>query len=242
MTMRDISDRATAVAREIRAFTVDDIEMREADDGVIRFEGVASVVGTPYSVRDMFGEYAETIAEGAFHRTIRQKADVRMLKNHNTDHVFARTKSGTLSLTDDPHLRASAPSLDPSNPQVQTLRSELGRGDVDQMSIGFRVKDQEWSEDYTERTIREIELFEVSVVTFPASPTTSAGLRSLDEFMSMLTAEDADEDDLRRAIAKLTELLPVPEVETVDPAILARDIADRDRLARKIAERPAPFV
>ena len=233
--MTDITDRGLSVAREVRAFTVDDLEMRESsDDGTIKFEGVASVTSTPYGVRDQFGEYQETIAEGAFHRTIRQKADVRLLKNHNSDNVFARTKSGTLELRDDPHLRAFAPSLDPSNPQVQTLRSELSRGDVDQMSIGFRVKDQEWSADYTERTIQEIELFEVSVVTFPASPTTSAGLRSLDEFMSLLTNFDADPDDLRRAIAALTELLPVADI---DPAILARDIADRDRLERKIADR-----
>ena len=102
------------------------------------------------------------------------------------------------------------------------------------MSIGFRVKDQEWSSDYSERTIKEIELFEVSVETFPASPTTSAGLRSLDEFMSLLTNFDADPDDLRRAIAALTALIPVEEI---DPAILARDIADRDRLERKIADR-----
>jgi HK97 family phage prohead protease len=177
--------------------------------------------------------------KGAFHRTLRQKADVRMLKNHNSDFVFARTKSGTLELSDDPHLRASAPSLDPSNPQVQTLRSELARGDVDQMSIGFRVKDDEWSSDYTERTIKEIELIEVSVVTFPASPTTSAGLRSLDDLMVMLQDFDnIDEGQIRRAIAVLTEQLPHPEI---DP-ILARDIADRDRLARILAGRPAVSV
>ena len=235
--MTDITDRGLSVAREVRAFTVDDLEMRESsDDGTIKFEGVASVTSTPYGVRDQFGEYQETIAEGAFHRTIRQKADVRLLKNHNSDNVFARTKSGTLELRDDPHLRAFAPSLDISNPMVQTLRSELSRGDIDQMSIGFRVKDQEWSSDYTERTIKEIELFEVSVVTFPASPTTSAGLRSLDEFMSLLTNFDADPDDLRRAIAALSALIPVEEI---DPAILARDIADRDRLERKIADRPS---
>jgi phage head maturation protease len=48
-------------------------------------------------------------------------------------------------------------------------------------------------DDYTQRTIKEIELIEVSVVTFPASPTTSAGLRSLDELMAALT--DFDEMD-----------------------------------------------
>lgn len=233
-------DRGTAVDREFRTVTIDDLETRETADGLLRFEGVASVVDAPYTVRDMLGEYQETIAKGAFHRTIRQKrADVRLLKNHNSDFVFARTKSGTLELADDPHLRGVAPALDPSNPQVQTLRSELGRGDVDQMSIGFRVKDQEWSPDYTERTIREIELFEVSIVTFPANPATSAGLRSFDELLPLLTDIDADEADIRRAIEALQAKLPAP---LIDEAIAARDRADLERLERKIAERPAPFV
>ena len=179
--LNTIADRADCSDVQHRSFTVDDLEMREdSTTGAVRFEGVASVVGVAYPVRDMLGEFSETMLPGAFHRTIRQKADVRMLKNHNSDFVFARTKSGTLELADDPHLRASAPSLDPANPQVQTLRSELARGDVDQMSVGFRVRDDEWNDDYTERSIREIELIEVSVVTFPASPTTSAGLRSFD--------------------------------------------------------------
>lgn len=237
--MHTLEDRATDTSVQHRSFTVDDLEMREESDGAIRFEGVASVVGVPYTVRDIMGEFSETMNKGAFHRTLRQKADVRMLKNHNSDFVFARTKSGTLELSDDPHLRASAPSLDPSNPQVQTLRSELARGDVDQMSIGFRVKDDEWSSDYSERTIKEIELIEVSVVTFPASPTTSAGLRSLDDLMVMLQDFDnIDEGQIRRAIAVLNEQLPHPEI---DP-ILARDIADRDRLARILAGRPAVCV
>jgi len=236
--MKTLEDRATDRSIQQRSFTVADLEMREESNGAIRFEGVASVVGTAYSVRDMMGEFQETMNKGAFHRTLRQKDDVRMLKNHNSDFVFARTKSGTLELTDDPHLRASAPNLDPSNPQVQTLRSELARGDVDQMSIGFRVKDDVWNDDYTERTIKEIELIEVSVVTFPASPTTSAGLRSLDDLMASLTDFDnIDESQILRAIALLNELLPAPEF---DP-ITARDIADRDRLARKIADRP-PLV
>ena len=237
--LNTIEDRASDAGILHRSFTVADLEMREdSTSGAVRFEGVASVVGTPYSVRDAMGEFEETIAPGSFHRTIRQKADVRLLKNHNSDNVFARTKSGTLELADDPHLRASAPSLDPANPQVQTLRSELGRGDIDQMSIGFRVKDQEWNADYTERMIKEIELIEVSIVTFPASPTTSAGLRSLDDLMAaLIDFDNVDEGQILRAIALLTEQLPVAEI---DPAILERDLADRDRLARKLADRPAP--
>ena len=106
--MKTLEDRATDRSIQQRSFTVADLEMREESNGAIRFEGVASVVGTPYSVRDIMGEFSETMNKGAFHRTLRQKDDVRMLKNHNSDFVFARTKSGTLELADDPHLRASA--------------------------------------------------------------------------------------------------------------------------------------
>mgnify|MGYP002684426633 FL=1 len=41
---------------------------------------------------------------------------------------------------------------------------------VDSMSFAFRVTRQEWNEDYTERTIRELQLFDVSAVTYPANP------------------------------------------------------------------------
>lgn len=212
----DVSARATRGATELRSFTVDDLEMRDSADGNVRFTGVASVVDVAYTVRDRFGEFAETIAPGAFNRTIKQRSDTRLLKNHNPDFVFARTKSGTMTLTADPHLRVDAPSLDPANPQVQTLRSELGRGDVDQMSIGMIVRDDVWNDDYTERTVREIELPETSIVTFAASPTTQAAIRSLDELMATIDDADMDEADLRRAIEHFTALLPDPPAEPTE--------------------------
>lgn len=214
--MRDITDRGT-LTREDRSYTASDIEVRDSDEGTVTFEGVASSVDAPYMVRDAFGEFEETIARGAFNRTIKQKADVRLLVNH-IGVPIARTKSKTLTLEADPHLRAVAPSLDPSNPTVQELRSALGRKDIDQMSIGFRVKDQEWNDDYTVRTIREVELFDVSIVTFPANPATSAALRSMDDLMRAITADDYDEAELRRLIAHAESLLPVEE-EREDPAM-----------------------
>ena len=47
------------------------------------------------------------------------------------------------------------------------------RGDLDQMSFAFSVVRQSWSADYGQRTINEARLFDVSVVTYPASPSTS---------------------------------------------------------------------
>lgn len=224
--MPDLSQRGAATGAERRSFTIDDLELRDSADGP-SFEGVASVVDTPYQVRDMFGEYTETIASRAFNKTLKEKDDVRLLVNH--DGVpLARTKSKTLTLRADPHLRALAPSLDPSNPTVQEIRSAMSRGDVDQMSIGFQVTRQEWNKDYTERTIREVKLFDVSIVTFPASPTTSAAIRSLDDFMATLVAGDVDEDEIRRAIAHLEGLLPTAEVEerSEDPDALFERLSE----------------
>jgi HK97 family phage prohead protease len=220
MTLRDIADRAS-LTREVRDYAVDDVEIRSAEDGGLTFEGTASVVDAPYTVRDVFGEFQETIMPGAFNRTIKQKSDVRLLVNHEGV-PLARTKSNTLTLAADPHLRAIAPSLDPKNPDVQRIQSAMGRGDMDQMSVGMRVRDQDWSGDHSERTIREIELFDVSIVTYPASPTTSALLRSVDDLLVELADVDLDEAELRRAIAALEARLPEPvPVASLRPEFLA---------------------
>jgi HK97 family phage prohead protease len=168
------------------------------------FDVVYPVMGGP----DV-GGWNEQVSRSAFDRTLSLKPDVNFLINHSGVSL-ARTKSGTLRLTADPNLRAVT-ELDPKNPDVQRVRSAVGRGDLDQMSIGMRVKDQEWNDDYTEREIREIELFDVSVVTFPASPTTTASLRSVDDLLTELADVDMDETDLRRAIAELSKRLPAPK-------------------------------
>ena len=195
-----LAERAARTERETRSFTATDMVMRDMNDG-FTFEGIASVVNTGYHVRDQWGDYTETILPGAFNRTLKQKADVRLLVNHSGV-PLARSKSGTLKLSADPNLRATA-TLDPSNPTVQEIRSAMNRGDLDQMSIGFRVRDEEWSSDYSQRSIKEIELFDVSVVTYPASPTTSAQLRSFDAFMSDITDIDMTKDQMRRAVRHL---------------------------------------
>lgn len=247
--LRDIADRAS-LSREVRIQTAG-MELRAEDDGKITLDGVASVVDTPYTVRDVFGEFSETIRKGAFRKTLAEKADVRLLVNH--DGVpLARTKSKTLKLSAAPDLRAVA-ELDPENPTVQEIRSAMSRGDIDQMSIGMRVHRQEWNEDYTERSIIEAELFDVSVVTFPASPTTSASLRSLDEWFESLKEFDLSADDLRRGLqwfrselSSRTNVLTAAEVNDylMEQALIhgAVDIrpnpfAERDRADRVTLDR-----
>lgn len=139
--------------------------------------GYASTIDQPYPVTDWLGEYQETICRGAFTKALQESQDVRLLLNH--DGVpLARTSSGTMRLSEDDHgLLVDVPSLDTESPLVQTIRSAMKRGDLDQMSFAFRATRQEWNEDYTERFVREVKLYDVSVVTYPANDGTSVKLR-----------------------------------------------------------------
>lgn len=174
-----------ALGREWRAVTLSRLEVRRADeDAPIAFEGHAAVFNTPTRVRDWFGEYEEQVAAGAFRETI-QVDDIRMLFNHNPDKPLARNTAGTLWLAeDDVGLLVRAEMLPTS--YARDLAMALESGVVSQMSFGFTVIEDRWDvlDDGTERrTLLKVRLWEVSPVTFPAYPTTDAGLRAIDGAM-----------------------------------------------------------
>jgi phage head maturation protease len=86
--------------------------------------------------------------------------------------------------------------LDRTDPDVQRILPKMRRGDLNEMSMAFRVNGQAWDETFTDRTISEINLArgDVSIVTFGANPATVAALR----------AALAD-DDVRRALFEQRE-------------------------------------
>jgi len=130
---------------------------------------------------DIGGYFYETIAPGAFTETLRT-ADVRALIDHDSGRVIGRSSAGTLRLREDD--KGLFVEIDlPDTTDGRDLAVQLERGDISGMSFGFRVTLDEWDEsgDIPERTIRKVELFEVSAVAFPAYPDTSLALRSLDE-------------------------------------------------------------
>jgi HK97 family phage prohead protease len=172
-------DRAEARA----AFPV---ELRaDVDSGAPVLDGYATVYDTWYDVAggpDNGVGWREMFASGSTSKSVAERDDVRLLINHEGT-PLARTRSGTLRLeSDTTGLRAEA-VLDPTSPTVQSLVSALDREDVDEMSLAFRAVRQEWNDDYTERIIREAQIFDVSVVTYPANPATVAQIRG-DSFTS----------------------------------------------------------
>ena len=158
---------------ERRTFTVRDVEARQAEDGTMRLSGYAAV----FNDSSVPLPFKESIAPGAFRKTLMETPDVRLLINHEGLPI-ARTKNGTLTLTeDDRGLYMDAEIADTSI--GRDLYKLVERGDVDQMSFAFRVIRQKWSEDRSRRVLTEVSLADgdVSVVTYPAYPTTSVEAR-----------------------------------------------------------------
>lgn len=246
-----INERGTG--RQIRDFDLTDYEFRGADsDSGWTFEGVASVVDAAYTVRDQFGEFSETIAAGAFDKSIREatkrsakasgpgmEPDVALFINHrHADVPLASTFAGTLRVAADPHIRVSA-DLDRDRSDVVIARSAVMRGELRQMSVGMYVTRDKWNKDMTERIVTEAKLDEVSIVRRGANPLTSTGMRSLDELMESLTDIDMTEDEVRRAIVAFQARLPQPEAVDLADIFAERDRQDLERLERKRLLRPA---
>ncbi|MGN6536943.1 MAG: HK97 family phage prohead protease [Mesorhizobium sp.] len=142
---------------------------------------------------DIGGMFYETIASGAFDGQL--SADVRALIDHDAGRVIGRTKAGTLRLSVDTNGLAVEIDL-PDTTDGRDLAVQLERGDISGMSFGFRVLKDEWDDsgDIPSRTIRAVELFEVSAVAFPAYDNTSIGLRSLETARAEAEAVKAAEE------------------------------------------------
>ena len=161
------------MTREIRSGIP--AEIRADDDG-IKVEGYAAVFGEKANIAGMF---LETIERGAFKDAI-GRDDVVFLINHE-GLPLARTRSGTLKLTEDERGLRIETMLDPDDPDVKSIAGKMKRGDLDKMSFAFYPDVQEWDEsgDLPLRTIKRASLFDVSVVTTPAYDGTEIALRSL---------------------------------------------------------------
>ena len=158
---------------ERRTFTVRDVEARQAEDGTMRLSGYAAV----FNDSSVPLPFKESIAPGAFRKTLSETPDVRLLINHE-GLPLARTKNGTMTLTeDDRGLLFNAEIADTQ--EGRDIYKLVQRGDVDQMSFAFRVIRQKWSEDRSRRVLTEVSLADgdVSVVTYPAYPTTTVEAR-----------------------------------------------------------------
>ena len=161
------------------------------DDAPPKIVGHAAVFN---QLSEDLGGFREKIAPGAFSKSI--GGDVRAMFNHNPDMILGRTGAKTLTLSED--ARGLAVEITP--PDTETARhviEALRRGDVTQMSFGFRTISDTWENEDGKipvRTLNEVELFDVSPVTFPAYPQTDVAVRSLEAHKAENTPAPENDD------------------------------------------------
>lgn len=160
--------------KETRTVDITNITTRSKEDEPLKASGYAAVFDSRTSIGDYFDE---VISPGAFTKTIKENKDIRALFNHNWDNVLGRTKAGTLSLSEDKKGLKFDLEL-PDTTVARDLAVSMERGDIDQCSFGFYVTSETWDYDAEPalRTINEVELYEVSLVSIPAYDDTEAAL------------------------------------------------------------------
>jgi len=178
------------------------MEVRAADN--LTITGYASVFGDTYDL----GYFQERVAPGAFDG--RTADDVRLLINH-TGVPLARTTNGTLALAiDERGLSYTAQLADTQ--EGRDLYTLIKRGDITQSSFAFTIDRDEWSDDRKVRTITRVsQLYDVSPVTYPASPTTTVQARAMAS-----SAEERAEQIQVNVQVTVTEMPDAPEMESPD--------------------------
>jgi HK97 family phage prohead protease len=200
-----MSDRQTP-PREVFPGDVAVVEER-AEGGSPSLRGYAAVFN---QLSQDLGGFREQIAPGAFADAL--SGDIRLLVNH-AGLPFARTTTGTLKLSEDKRGLAMDATLDPVDPDVLSLLPKIRSGNLSQMSFAFTVKPngENWAmndDGVAIRTLTNVRLFEVSVVTFPAFLGTDVAVRSMQEhFASLAPPGPTPIPLLTRALSDQTRLL-----------------------------------
>lgn len=150
--------------------------------------------------------FIERIMPEAITRDVIAQSDIFALFNHNQDAVLARSNhgEGTLALDVDSEgvtFMFDAPNTSLGNDVIELVK----RGDLNGCSFAFTIPNEEGSEKWyrdadnvLRRDINKIDrLYDISIVTTPAYPSTSVAARNkLDEIEALNTKLDGQISEL----------------------------------------------
>lgn len=208
-----------------------DVELRNIEvraEGEMTITGYASVYDDQYDL----GYFTERVAPGAFDG--RLDDDVRLLINHE-GMPLARTTNGTLELTTDGRGLFYRAQLADTQ-EGRDLYKLIQRGDITQSSFAFTIDEDEWTADRKLRTIKRVgRLYDVSPVTYPASPTTTVQARAM--AAGLLDEERAEQVQVTVQVT-VTEMPEEPHMEETP----MEQPAEMDSLNLNTFERNKPFA
>jgi len=144
--------------------------------------GYAYKSETGYEMYDWYGPYTEVVTAGASSKTLAAGPRVEYVLNHNRSGgaPMALTENDMLVLVEDEIGLDYTAYVDPTRSDVADMLKAIERRDLTQASFKFWITAGQWSPDYTEFRINEIDLDggDVSSVNFGANPAATTGFRS----------------------------------------------------------------
>lgn len=164
---------------ETRAFT---LSVKAAGD-----DGTLSGYGSVFDVRD---SYDDAIARGAFRASLEKHTAAGTMPALLWQHDAAQPIGVWTSVTeDDAGLRMDG-KLAIDTARGKEAYSLLKMGALNGLSIGFMPKAWDFDKKTQLRTLTEVELYEVSLVTFPANEGARVtSVRSANEIKTLKDAE-----------------------------------------------------
>ena len=186
--------------KEIRMLPIQELRVDDGLDGKI--VGHASVFDSWSETLGGIFPFKEIVRKGTFTETIRVD-DIRALFNHDPNYVLGRNIAGTLELEED-EIGLKVVITPPDTSWANDLIKNIRRGDISQMSIGFIVIDDSWgTQDGIDiREIKKVQLFDVSIVTYPAYTQTDVGVRAMESYQAYRSKLDDAQNAAKRAKEK----------------------------------------
>lgn len=231
----------------IETRAIQGLELREADTtkfpgsiGVL--EGYAAKFNTTSKVmRGKNNEaFVETIASGAFKRSLTvmdDQHDVRAFAHHDKTQILARRSAGTLEITEDAvGLKVRMHLVDTTTGR-DTL-ANVKAGNLDSMSFGFKpVKtslSKRSADNLTVRELKDVDLAEVSVVTWAAYADTELSAREFDLRTVENTLSNLEVLKLRQSQLELrgvAEVLGASATDQDAQTVIAKDYTNTKKYA-----------
>ncbi len=180
--------------RETRSIRAAQLECRKLPDGTLQVSGYAIRFNEPSAMLDGFTEVCNP---QMLTRTLKENPDILLLRDHDSSKLLARTKPGTLQLTVDGQGLRFVANMQPTDIAADTWQN-LKAGNLDGCSFGFRCVEEDWSttaDGAPLRTLLDVDLWEISICSWPAYPTTSAEARSRAAELRSASTEPTKEVD-----------------------------------------------
>jgi HK97 family phage prohead protease len=159
-----------------------ELERDSGGDG-LTLEGYAAVFDSPTEINNHEGNFLETIAAGAFKKTLRDGRPVLQF-DHGKHPMIGSLPIGKIEALKEDARGLFVRARLHAGQFYEPVREAIASGAIDGMSFRFSVVRDDWTAPQgrrlAQRNIQEVKLYELGPVVFPAYAATTVGVRDHD--------------------------------------------------------------